>query len=151
MKIKRFTVLGVLALFVIIEMAGCSEYGRLQLVPGQGTGISIAQLEGHWQDYDIYYSVWPADQPIAILFDPRADDKRLVAESWIKMRPEEKVLSRTIKSIHSRYYPKLYEVRGPDDQLYGYVYSGRSMINVEAMGKNVLRVHDLEVPPPTDV
>ena len=151
MKMKRHMVGGFLALITILAMAGCSEYGRLHLVPGQGTEISIAQLEGHWQDYDIYYSVWPADQPIAILFDPRADDKRLVAETWIKMRPEENTLSRIIKSIHSRYYPKLYEVRGPDDQLYGYVYSGRSMINVEAIGKNVLRVHDLEVPPPTDV
>jgi len=151
MKIKQFTVWSFFAFISMIAMAGCSEYGRLQLVPGQGTGISIAQLEGHWQDYDIYYSVWPADQPIAILFDPKDDDKRLVAESWIKMRPEENALSRTIKSIHSRYYPKLYEVRGPGDQLYGYVYSGRSMINVEVIGKNVLRVNDLEVAPPTDV
>jgi len=25
------------------------------------------------------------------------------------------------------------------------------MINVEVIGENVLRVHDLEVPPPTDI
>ena len=100
MKGKRFAILGVLALFIIAAITGCSEYGRLQVVPGQGAGISIEQLEGHWQDYDIYYSVWPADQPVAILFDPKDDDKRLVAESWIKMRPEGNALSRTIKSIH---------------------------------------------------
>ena len=142
---------GGLILIAFLTMLGCSEYGRLQLVSGQGTGISIEQLEGHWQDYDIYYSAWPADQPVAILFDPKGDDKRLVAESWIKMRPETDTLSRLIKSLHSRYYPKLYAIRGPGDQLYGYVYSGRSMINVEVIGENVLRVHDLEIPPPTDV
>lgn len=150
MKIKRFTNFGALALFIVIAVVGCSEYGRLQLVSREGTGISINQLEGHWQDYDIYYSVWPADQPVAVLFDPKDDDKQLVAESWIKVRPDADKLARLIKSIHSRYYPKLYAIRGPGDQLYGYVYSGRSMITVEVIGENIMRVHDLEIPPPTD-
>ena len=150
MKFRRYTIIILLVIYTITGLAGCSGYGRLRLVSGQATGISIQHLEDHWQEYEIYYSMWPADQPVAVLFDPKDDGKRLAAERWLKMPPGKNALSRTLRSIQPRYSPKLYEIWGPDDQLYGYVYSGRSSINLEVVGENVLRVHDVEIPAPKD-
>ena len=152
MNFRQSLLQWMLSLLFLISLSGCfSNYGKLAPVSADGDMITIQELEDNWRDYKMYYAVWPADQPVAILFDPKGDMKNLVAEDWIEVRPGKDSLTRIINSIHSRYEPGLYNILGPKNEVYGYVYSGLSRVTVEVIDVDTLRVHDVDIPPPSDV
>lgn len=139
-------------LMSLILLPGCSGYGRLSLVSGQARdAVTVERLIENSNDYDVHYSGYAVNNPSGIMFDPKADDRMLVpSERWIKIKNSETV-SEVVGWIkvhdYPWYDPKLYEIVGPDNDLYGYLFTGWQHVKLEAMETGKLFVYDLRSPP----
>ena len=149
MKAEKYVNLAVIGFVLIFLMSGCANYGKLRLESGRAEKMTIQELQENWDDYNIYYADWRSvGWTGGIIFDPKKDDKTLVADKWMKVEDEE-TLSQVVASIEAKNrYPRLYQILGPNDEFYGYMYLGprRDNVNVFAkvIGSNSLRVSDLQ-------
>ena len=78
-------------------------------------------------DYDIYYWGYDLDNASGILFDPKGDAKILkVGSGWEKIEGREAVetVVKWVDFPDFNYTPELYRVLGPDDALFGYLFTG---------------------------
>ena len=80
------------------------------------------------------------------LFDPKRNDKTLVADKWMKVEDQE-TLSQVITSIEAKNrYPRLYQILGPNDEFYGYMYLGPSWhfvtVTAKVIDSNSLWISD---------
>ena len=135
-------ILAVIAALCFFLISACSNYGKLRL---HSNKVSINDLEANWDAYDIYYGEWWSDTyPGGIIFDPKNDNKNLVGEGWKKVR-DKKALSEILRSL-DRYDPRLFELLGPVEYLYGYMFLGPRNVRVvtKVVGTNSLWVSDLQ-------
>jgi hypothetical protein len=106
-------------------------------------------LQENWDDYSIYYADWRSvGWPGGIIFDPKRDDKTLVGDKWMKVEDQE-TLTQVITSIEAKNgYPRLYQILGPNDGFYGYMYlvPNRHFVTVTAkvIDSNSLWISDLQ-------
>jgi hypothetical protein len=75
----------------------------------------------NWQDYTVYYAGLDVGNPSVVLFDPKNDDRVITVDRWSKVESRE-LLTAPIDSIQRQvnlapYYPRLFEIRGPDGHL----------------------------------
>ena len=139
-------------LMSILLLSDCSGYGRLSLVSGHGKDpIMVEKLVENSGDYVVHYSGYAVNNPSGIMFDPKTDDRTLVpSERWIKIKNSETV-SEVVDwiKIHDYpwYDPKLYQIIGPNKDLYGYLFTGWQHVKLEAMENGKLFVYDLRSPP----
>ncbi|NVM25603.1 MAG: hypothetical protein HWN70_06755 [Desulfobacterales bacterium] len=141
----------VLALIGVFLVSGCSwykSYGKVRLQSGPGHKVTIQELQQNWHDYTIYYAGSSVQLPSAIMFDPKKDTKTLMSDKWIKVEDQE-TLSELISWIQgtTRFPPRLQRILGPDDQFYGYFYSGWHHVVLKVVDETTLWVYDLPVPP----
>jgi len=113
--------------------------------------MTIQELQENWDDYSIYYADWRSvGWTGAIIFDPKKDGKTLVGDKWMKVEDEE-TLSQVIASIEAKNrYPRLYQILGPNDEFYGYMYLGPSRhfvtVTAKVIDSNSLWISDLQPP-----
>ena len=117
----------VLTLLMILFITGCSGYARLRLQSGQNETMTVEKLKESWQNYHILYAGLEPNVPSAIIFDRKDDDRKIVGERWWELK-DAKTLSDTIEWIQKQtivgpYYPRLWKILGPDDYLYGYLFT----------------------------
>lgn len=140
------TVIGFILMFL---MFGCANYGKLTVEPGQAEKITIQELQENWDNYSIYYTDWRSvGWTGGILFDPKKDDKTLVADKWMKVE-DQGTLSQVITSIQAKnLYPRLYNILGPNDEFYGYMYLGPNrdyiMMTIKVIDGNTMKISDLQ-------
>jgi hypothetical protein len=149
MNAEKYANLTVMGFVLILLMYGCANYGKFRLASGRAGKVTIQELQQNWDDYSIYYADWwTVGWPGGIIFDPKRDDKTLFGDKWMKVEDQE-MLSHVMSSIEAKsHHPRLYQVLGPNDEFYGYMYLGPSLNNVTVFSRvidsNSLWISDLE-------
>ncbi len=138
-------------LLISYSVPAMARYGKLRYQSGYGEEVTIKDLIENSDDYNIFYSGYAVDNPSGIMFDPKKDDKTLVpTDRWKEIENKETV-SEVVSwiQIHDfpSYYPGLYRVLGPDDQFYGYLFTGWHHVFAKEVDKRALRVYNLPEPP----
>ena len=149
-RVKRSVFL-VLTVLIFLFIVGCSGYAKLRLQSGPNETMTIENLKESWQSYHILYAGLEPSVPSAILFDRRDDDRKIIGERWWEMK-DAKTLSDTIEWIQHQtiigpYYPRLWKILGPDDHLYGYMFTAWDHAVMRQVGDKTLSVLDLPIPP----
>ena len=138
---KRTAVLMMLVTFLVIF--GCATYGKIRPM---GQELTIETLRKSWQNYEVYWTGLFEMEPTAILFDPKNDDRTLAfkRDNWSKVENEE-FLSMLIGASQASgvFYPVLYRLLGPDDGLYGYIYTGYLSVVTKPVDQKTLWVYSL--------
>jgi hypothetical protein len=114
-------------IFLFVMVAGCASYGRLKLESGPGATMTIQQLKESWQNYHILATGVEPAVPSAIIFDRKDDGREVIGDRWWELT-DHKSVSDTIDRIAAQanvaqYYPRLWKMLGPDNHLYGYMFT----------------------------
>lgn len=85
------------------------------------------------------------------MFDPKKDSKMLTpSDRWTRVEGRESV-TEVIRWLqvhnHPNYYLRLYKILGPDDQLYGYLFTGWHHVVFKVVDERTLFVYGLPDPP----
>jgi hypothetical protein len=149
-KMKKGAVL-VSLISLLVMVAGCGSYGKLRLQSGPGETMTIQQLKEKWQEYHILFTGVEPNVPSAIIFDRKDDGREIIGDRWWELK-DYKTLSDTIGWIEAQvtlgpYYPRLWKMLGPDDHLYGYMFTGWDSAVMTIGDDKTMRVQDLPMPP----
>ncbi len=142
-----FSIVAITLLFLI---SGCviGNYGRITREYAADSGLTLQVLKGNWQDYDVSYAGMAKDNPRGILFDPKKDDRKLRGDRWVELLDEEEISTVIlwIENNDPKLRPYLYRLIGPDQQVYGYVYTATNHVVSKAIDDKTLYVFDLDLP-----
>jgi hypothetical protein len=146
---KCVLMISLVSLFLIV--AGCGSYGKLRLQRGPGETMTIQQLKENWQNYHILATGVEPRVPAAIVFDRKDDGREVIGERWWDLE-DYKSVSDTIGRIESQispgaYYPRLWKILGPDEHLYGYMFTSWDSAVMIVGEDNTLRLLDIPMPP----
>ncbi len=143
-------------LIVVFLISGCSwlkGYGKIRVQSGPGKKVTVEELALNWHQYDIYYAGYygklSIKHPSAVMFDPKGDDRCLVGDKWAKVEDKE-TLSELIDSIQRQkalYYPRVWRILGPHDQLHGYLFTALDQVAIKVVDDNAMYVYNLPEPP----
>jgi len=144
----------ILFLFMGLMFAGaCSSvgrYGKLNVEPRTGGGVTLEKLVQNWKDYDVHYAGVSLDQAAALLFDPKSDGRRVEPHEWWSKVEDQETLKEIVAwmNLNQPYEkPTLYQVLGPDGRLFGYLYTMRTGGWIEARDENTLWIEDMSLRP----
>jgi hypothetical protein len=149
-KMKRGAVfVSLISLFLIV--AGCGSYGKLRLQSGPGETLTTQQLKENSQKYNVLATGVEPNVPSAIIFDRKDDNREIIGERWWELR-DYKVVSETVDWIEAQdpvgaYYPRLWKILGPDEHLYGYMFTAWDHAVMFVRDDKTMRIMDLPVPP----
>ena len=152
MDMGKYMYLAVIGLASMTLISGCSGYGSISYQPSYVKGaVTIEELVENSDEYNVYYSGYAVNNPSGIMFDPKNDSKTLVpTDRWIKIEGEETV-SEVVSWIKIHNYPwyhaGLYKIIGPDQEFYGYLFTGWHHLTTKAINEGELLVYDLPAPP----
>jgi hypothetical protein len=141
LRVALLTILLSAALF----LASCPRFGKISPDFGGDQQVSIEDLRDQWSEYNIHYATYPADYPIAIMFDPRMNDTIILTDGWIKMKDSQQ-LERIVERLEAQYVPKMFRILGPDGNFFGYLYSARNAAYIREVDKKTLRIFNLDIP-----
>jgi hypothetical protein len=141
----------VVVISLLFLVAGCGSYGKLRLQQGPGETITIQQLKENWQNYHILATGVEPNVPSAILFDRKDDGREIIGERWWELK-DGKSVSDTIALIGAqvtgaRFYPRLWKMLGPDDHLYGYMFTSWDHAVMAIGDDKTMSVMDIPEPP----
>ncbi len=134
--------------FVVI-LSGCSGQGTYRVVPAVSGNVTIQTLMENWQDFNVYYAGLGSNHPSAVMFDPKNDDRVITVDRWSKVESRE-LLADLIGSIQRQtgsYYPRLFEIRGPDGHLYGFIFTAWDVVSTRMIDDHTMFVFDIPLPP----
>jgi hypothetical protein len=131
--------------FLISGCATFKNYGKIR--PQPKAQMTIETLQDKWEDYMVSYSGLSNNDPAAVMFDRKDDDRFLGGDRWTAVE-DAPTLSRLIgiMKIWSTPTPKLFKILGPDDHLYGYLYSLRDTAVFKVI--DAKRMYAFEIKPP---
>jgi hypothetical protein len=149
-KMKKIVVF-VFLLSLWVGVAGCANYGRLRLQYGPGETMTIQQLKENWKNYNILATGVEPNVPSAIIFDRKDDGREIIGGRWWELK-DNKSVSETVALIEAQvpfgpYYPRLWKMLGPDDHLYGYMFTAWDHAVMTVGDDKTMRVMDLPMPP----
>ncbi len=152
MNLKKCLYLVLITVFFISLTSGCSTvkgYGKLGYAQTTEPKMTLDQLVKNWKDYDIYYSGVDKDRYIiGVMFDPKQDERKLVGHEWWAPVETQEDLSQNIRWINVLpLEPQLWKILGPDNQLYGYIYTARHPVIIKVIDDRTLWVDELTFPP----
>ena len=114
--------------FFVFMTSSCAltmGYAVLRDVPTGAEGITFEKLKEDFQDYHVHWSGTQKTNVVAYLFDPKNDDRTIKTHEWWIPVSSEKEIKRqwVFEQNDSKHLPAVYRVIGPDNQLYGYLYT----------------------------
>ena len=130
------TVIGLLSFFFI---SACASTG----IPARHkSGVTIQDLERDWNEYAAYYSTSSYGRPTAIMFDPKNDQNKLTGDGWTRVE-DQGTLSVLISNIQAfaRHTSTTWSIMGPDNQLFGYIFTPSSRIPMKAVDEHTVYVY----------
>jgi len=140
---KKFICVGLL-IFVLTGF-GCSttqKYGKYALL--NPADITIDLLLKEWEHYHVYYAGVSVGDVNAILFDPRDDERRMnVHKWWVEVNDPETLSDLTGFIYNKPQTPDLRTITGPDDQVYGYLFSVWWDAPIKVVDNKTLWIDDL--------
>ena len=123
--------------------AGCAAgYGKMRVV--EKGGMTLENLTDNWQNYEVYY-YGDGNRAIAVIFDPKTDEKTLkMGPRWDRM-PDQNTLNKMVGYIKQEpfrgvYGPRLWTILGPDGSTYGYVYTVLTELLLEVIDEKTMLV-----------
>ena len=123
--------------------AGCAAgYGKMRVV--EKGGMTLENLTDNWQNYEVYY-YGDGNRAIAVIFDPKTDEKTLkMGPRWDRM-PDQNTLNKMVGYIKQEpfrgvYGPRLWTILGPDGSTYGYVYTVLTELLSEVIDEKTMLV-----------
>ena len=134
---------GLMMFVLLLVVSGCASYGKISTM---GQELTIEMLRENWRNYHVYWTGLSEIKPSGILFDPKDDDRTLAFErhNWSKVENED-FLSVLIGGSQANwvFHPVLYRLLGPDDRLYGYIYTGYWNVVTKRIDDKTLWVYSL--------
>jgi len=149
-------------LILILLATGCAgNYGIFKRKTGSETKSTKRELIDNWSDYDIWLIYHPGYKPprlVAIIFDAKNDDKKILVEEsnriMVKVKDQE-MWTKVVKehttsdgefvlvwgSWQNTASTGVQEIWGPDNQLYGFtIYQETAVVleRVELIDKNTI-------------
>jgi hypothetical protein len=151
MSVKRYLYLVLMTALLIGFASGCSTvkgYGKLGYPQRTEPKMTLDQLVKNWQDYHVYYSgVWEG-YVYGVMFDPKNDDRKLVGHEWWAPVETQEDLHQMILRIDAfPFEPQLWKILGPDNRLYGWIYTFRHPVMIKVVDDRTLWVDELTFPP----
>ena len=148
---KKYIGLAVIGSISTILISGCSGYGKLQYQTQYREKVTIQELIENSDDYHIHYFGYAINNSSGIMFDPKKDSKTLIpSDRWASVEGRERV-TEVVNwlQIHNYpgYYLRLYKILGPDDKLYGYLFTGWNHVVFKVVDESTLFVYGLPDPP----
>ena len=143
-KMKESLVFLAVGVLIVFLTAGCTGYGKLRPLAHQGRGMTIEALEKDWQGHTVYWAGLNVNEPSGLMFDPKGDERALTGDHWMKVK-DKKALSDMIDWLQTNhdFYPFLLRILGPDNQLYGYMYTGWRQVVIKPVDDRTLWVGDM--------
>ncbi len=138
-----------LATALLFFTMGCSSYATLVRSDEADEGLNIRTLEKNWEAYTIYYTRTGGTHygNVALLFDPKDDDRTLIARRWTRIE-DKKTLSSIIDNMDRRgYRPGMYNIVGPNGNDYGYLYAARRWLITKVESDTTMHVYDFPTRP----
>jgi len=147
---KRFGAILVVA-GVVLAVYGCASYLPVRSQMVYDNRITVQGLVKDRQNYTIYFTGHGRGHPSAVLFEPKDDDRVIIADRWWKVETVE-ILTDLVDSIQRQlpigyYYPRLLELLGPGNHRYGYVFTSWDHVVVKLVDDRTMVVYDLPLPP----
>ena len=147
---KKFLFITV-SFILILMISGCASwsknYGSVKIIPKKKGAMTIHDLIGQWDDYNIYYAGRDDRFPLGVIFDPKNNDTTLAGDRWKNIETKNmllKIMGRI--EPYTGYYPRLSEILGPDGRSYGYLYHSFGPAVFKRIDDNKMYVFDLEDP-----
>ena len=138
-----------LATALLFFTIGCSSSAKLVRSDDAGDGLNIRTLEKNWEAYTIYHTRTGGTHygNVALLFDPKDDDRTLIARRWTRIE-DKKTLSSIIDNMDRRgYRPGMYNIVGPNGIDYGYLYAVRRWLITKVESETTMHVYDFPTRP----
>ena len=158
MNTKKF--FSLILIFLLLATGCAGNYGILKRKTGSESKATKRELIDNWSDYDIwliYHTGYKPPRLIAIIFDAKNDDKKILVESnrsMVKVKDQE-MWTAVVKenttsdgefvlvwgSWQDTDYTGVQEIWGPDNQLYGFtIYQEHEveLERVELVDKNTI-------------
>jgi hypothetical protein len=138
--------LGMTLLFFTVQCVTQAEnMGQVRSQPKGENEMTIQRLQENWQDYIIYKDGPFGGVSVAVMFDPKNDDKTLATHRWVEIK-DKKTLSDAvgwIKTKTGQEIPRVSRIMGPNDQLFGYVYTYNEQIPLHVINDKKIFVDDI--------
>ena len=150
LKMKTYSLIILLFFSLLAYLPGCvglGPYGKLRITVGKGQNVTIEELEETWRNYHVYYAGVRIASPSAVVFDIRGDDRTITYHEWWTEVRDGEDLSDLIKGLRlDEYPPRLWQVSGPENQLYGYMYTARTHALIKVVDPKTLWIDEMTLP-----
>jgi hypothetical protein len=148
---KKYLTGAILLVGFVLILSGCLGQGIYKVVPAVGGSVTIQDLMKNWQDYNVYYAGLDVGNPSAVMFDRKDDDRVIAVDRWSKVESRE-LLTDLIDPIQRQvqlasYYPRLFEIQGPDGHLYGFIFTAWGVVSTKMIDDRTVFVFDIPLPP----
>jgi hypothetical protein len=128
-------------LISIAWLFGCAGQATLKRVEVQDSNMSQEDIVQNWTNYHVFFiEVYGGSGNTALLFDPRDDDKKLIANRWSPVE-DEAALSSILQMMERRNYNHFFEILGRDSQVFGYLLAARAHIAARQKDDNTMEVY----------
>lgn len=145
MNIKKICII-LFGFLAFVALSGCAS---VMIPEMRQAGVTIQDLESNWSEYSVYYSGASTAFPTAIMFDPNNDSNKLVGVRWTRVEDQETLSALVSRIRHSaQNIPRIWSIMGPDNQLFGYIFTSSSQVFTKAVDHHTFEVY--EVPPPRE-
>ena len=142
-KTKGLIVLVLVLAFIMSGCMGMTGQGRLDTSFPGGDRSILQTLVDDWQDYDVSYAGYYAENAIALVFDRKDDNLpiRLPGANWAKVS-DKKTLKLAVNGmqVNNDFFAKVWRIVGPDDRSHGYLYTGWNLVNVYSTDANAVTI-----------
>ena len=124
------------------SMLGCAGIARFERESGETDRIQ--ELLRNQESYAVHAAIWPANRVVALVFDPKSDERVILTEGWTRV---EKDLSSSVKKMSAGTSPGLFSILGPDGQRFGYLYTFLPGLQTQVVDERTLRFYYVKPPP----
>ena len=135
-------------LFLFMSLSCSGYYGRLTVPWRLEDRMTIGKLTAEVNNFLVYYAGPSFSFPSALLFDPKEDGRKIVPDQWVPVKDRTQ-LHEIVEWLEfsPTFRPTLFTILGPDDKIYGYLYSYKTDVLIKAIGDHTLWVSNIPVPP----
>ena len=150
MKGIRYLKYSALLVSLVFLIVGCSGYGKTMMVR-KGMPVTLDELVAKSDAYNVYYHGNSPSLVSGIIFEPKDDEKSLsLGGMWVQV-DDNRVIARIVEEIRRNdfpgYLPAHRQIIGPDNEIYGHIYTGWFHVAIKQLDENTLSVYGLKGPP----
>lgn len=125
----------------LVWLIGCGGQASLKPVVVQDGKATVADIAQNFEDYHVFFiSIHGNTGNTALLFDPRDDGRKLVANNWTPVE-DDHALSGYLQMMESRGYTGLFEILGSDNHFFGYLMAARAHIAARQIDDNTMEIY----------